>query len=294
MAFVVPAPARAQVPDAVCAFLGIATGAGTAAVAAGTALGLAGLAVPTYNVVSDPANAVTAAQTTGDITKKCADAIATMVLKTIIVLVRDMVMRWIITGRFEGPVFSTSFSIDAAKTAENASRIFLSGLTRINFCQFIGPPSIRSFIIAKDFTLSCTLPNGLDRRYTATLLTLATNPRALSLEEREALTDPQNMAPDNFIQLADEREKSITRAIYSLGQEFTAGQGFLGIRDEKTGRIITPGSYVGELVKQTGIGGPTVAAATAQTVQQAVNAIIETAIRVVIEKGLTKAFGSGR
>ncbi|MBI4132748.1 MAG: hypothetical protein HY473_01440 [Candidatus Sungbacteria bacterium] len=285
-----PKPAKALVSciAAVAGALGLGLGT-TAAGAAGAAVGLY---VPTFDVVNKLSFDITAASTAGLKTKSCADEITTTALKLVINLVRDMVLRWIVTGRFEGPVFSASFSIDAAKTAENASRIFLSELSGINFCAGFGIPSVQNFIFSRDFTLACTLPSGIDRQYTDTLIKLTTDPASLSLEERLTLQDPQNNRIYSYVRTIDEQNKAIARAVAARNAEYAAGQGFLGIRDPQTGKITTPGSAVAKLVMEEVITSPIRQTDVANTVQQAIAAIIDTAIRVVIERGLTQAFGS--
>ena len=218
------------------------------------------------------------------------DVIAVGILKTAIKVSRDMVLRWVITGRFEGPVFVASFSADAAQIAENASRIFLSSLTRINFCSFIGPPSPRTFVLSADFGLSCTLPSAIEKNYTATIITLATNPGAVSLADRLGLQDPQNNTIYNSVRLIDERDAAVARALIARNAEYLTGQGFLCLRDEKTGQCSTPGSFVARQVMASLIEGPVEEASVAGTVQQAIAEIIDTAIRVNIERGLNKAF----
>lgn len=219
------------------------------------------------------------------------DPAATFILKVIIKLARDMVIRWLITGRFEAPVFSASLMIDLTKTAENASRIFLSSVFggKINFCEGLHPPTIDDFIFNLDLTLSCTLPGNLDRNYTNTIIKLATEPNSLTPEERALLGDPQNQAIYSYYAIESARHEAIARALIAQSAEYAAGQGFLGIRDP-AGLISTPGKYVYDLVKETNIVGPQRTADVASTVQQAVDAIIQTAIQVTLEKGLRGIF----
>lgn len=251
--------------------------------------------VPVRDVVTRSNTGTTAAKTTS-LERKIVvlDPLATAVLKTAIKMMRDMVKRWIITGRFEGPVFSTSFAIDSAKAAENASRIFLSQLTGINFCTFISPPPIPTFGISADFGLSCTLPSGIDRAYGDTLIRLVTDPSSLSLDEYLALKDRRNIVTTNTVRLLDERERAIARATIAQSAEYIAGQGFLGIRDPQTGRIRTPGSAVAEEVKVSEILAPHLGSELADDVQTAIADIINTAVRAILEKGLGGTFGQSR
>ena len=256
---------------------------GILATAGGTILTCVGTAL---NLVQ---NTLTAGGISFLVSKSKLDAIATGLLKKAINLVRDMVIRWIITGRFEGPVFVASFSVDLAKVAENASRIFLSELTDINFCKSIRPPDRQTFRLSADFGLSCTLPDKYDQEYTDTIITLATNPRALQREVIQALGEPNNISTDVTIVALDEQQKAISRALLARSAEYVTGDGFLGIRDAD-GNIKTPGSYVAELVMQSQIVSPIRQTDVADTVQTAIAAILDTAIRASIEKGLSTAF----
>lgn len=262
----------------------IGTKAGALATAGGTLLNCVGTF---FNLIK---STVTASGIGYLVAKSKLDAIATAILKTAIKVSRDMVLRWIITGRFEGPVFVASFSADAAQIAENASRIFLSSLTRINFCAFIGPPSPRTFVLSADFGLSCTLPSAIEKNYTDTIITLATNPGAISLHDRLGLQDPQNNTIYNNVRLIDERDAAVARALIARNAEYLTGQGFLCLRDEQTGQCSTPGSFVARQVMASLIEGPIEEASVAGTVQQAIAEIIDTAIRVNIERGLNRAF----
>lgn len=256
-----------------------------------------GLFVPTGEVPWLPVGVqeiITGLSTNALNLKSIQDEVVVSALKLVINSVREMVRLWIITGRFEMPVFSTSFSIDAAQIAENASRIFLSQLTGINFCSSFSAPPIPSISISKALSLSCTLPSRMDQNYSRYLLTQLYNPQQaandFSLQEMLAASNVGSNKIYTFAEAERLRGQEVARALDARRTEYLAGQGFLGIRDEKTGKITTPGTYVAELVKQTGIVGPRETADVAQTVQQAVDAIIETAVRTVLEKGLSGIF----
>lgn len=280
---------------AICGFLGLGTSGAAGALTGGAAASAAGLVVPTHDALNFSANTTTSIETTGLVNKSCADAIATAVLKSAIGLIRDIIIRWIATGNFDGPVFSTSFSIDAAHIAENASRIFLYDITGINFCSFIGTPSIQSFFLNKDFGLTCSLPGNIDNNYSVYLVKKLYSPQQLAeeqtLEQEINSSNASNNKVYTLVEIARLRDQEIANALIAQAAEYTAGDGFYGVRDPKTGRVKTPGSAVAELVMQSQIVSPIRQTDVAKDIQTAIAAIVDTAVRVLVEKGLTAGFG---
>lgn len=219
--------------------------------------------------------------------KSLVDVAATQALKTAIGVIRDMVLRWIITGRFEGPVFVTSFTADSKQIAENAARIFLSDATGINFCSFFGPPSVRQLTFAIDLGLACSVGTpGQPYDLTAAYL----NPAATDEIDDYLLSLPQNSFPHAYGQLVKAKAEAEARAVIARSRELAASQGFLGIRDPETGKITTPGSYVAELIMQSQIVSPIRQTDVAKDIQTAIAKILDTAIRTSIERGLSGAF----
>lgn len=271
-----PAPAKAVIiPTSCIAALGLgAAGAATASVAASL------IFVPVIDSLNLQANTVTASQTTALKTKSCLDEIMTGVLKIAINMARDMVIRWILTGRFESPVFSQSFTMDLKKSVENASRVFLSEISGIPFCQGINIPPRAFFGLSRDFTLQCT--------YNPTRPYFTGEPDDFS--RYIASQQGANEYWHALILTMDQKLKTEARAAESFKQEYQAGQGFLCIKDER-GRCTTPGSYVAALVMQSQVVSPLRQVDVANTVQQAIAAIIDTAIRASIERGLSKLNG---
>lgn len=246
-----------------------------------TALSAVGLAI----LATGKATPVTAIKTTALNFKQIQDAVATAVIKTVINLVRDMVIRWIMTGRFEGPVFSTSFSFDASKAAENASRIFLSKLTGINFCTAFGPPSIRSFPFNLDLFLTCTLDTpGKNFDYVDFFF----NPTKYGPEEAILIRSLENDYVSVTINTIRAKADIEARALISNAAELIVGQGFKGIRDE-FGKYVTPPQIVKSLAIESIITSPQRQVDVANTIQQAIGAILEAAVRAIIERGLTAA-----
>lgn len=276
----VPAPAKAQTKciAELAAFLGISFGT-----TAGGVLGsVAGLYVPTFDVVNKTAFDITAASTAGLKSKSCADEIMTAVAKLAINLVRDMVLRWIVTGRFEGPVFSASYSLDLKKSVENAARTFLGELSGINFCAGISPPPRAFLALGRDFTLQCQFSGDLRSFRSGRVFTFAQ-----LVESEQTSNEYWNVA----IAALDQKLRLEALAAESFRAEYAAGQGFLGLRDPATGRVVTPGSAVARLVMKQVIEQPIEQGTVAHTTQEAIVVIIDTAIRVLIERGLATAFG---
>lgn len=276
-------------------FLGIPKPAAAVACGGGGPIGgpPSGLFVPVFDSANLVANAITAGQTTALDVKSVADCILTGLLKVVINFVRDLIIRWLVTGRFGMPAFSTSIQVDLARSAENASRIFLSQLSGINFCQGFNIPAPQNYNLDFSLTVACTLSSSFSANDTDSLLNLRSNPAAVSLEDRLALGDPQNNRIYAYIFTLDEKERQVARAAAARANEYNASQGFLGTRNAD-GSIKTPGSVLAKLIMEQVITSPSRQVDVADTVQQAITAIINTAFRVVMEKGLNAAFGSGQ
>lgn len=263
----------------------------------GSGSGGASLVVPVHDAKNLKQNKITAASTKQLNQKSCLDALMTAVLKVTIAVVRDMVLQWIITGNFGLPVFSTSFMVDLSKTAENASRIFLSQLLKINFCTGISPPSPKNFFAGFDFNLACTLPagaNSAQQRNHLLFLELYNRQeyfRQISTEEYLARNDAQTNLAYTQVEIRRLRAESIAQAVAARSGEYLAGQGFLPIKDAR-GNTTSPGRAVAELVMQSQIVSPIRQTDVADDIQTAISAILDTAIKVLINKGFGAVFGS--
>lgn len=292
LVFFIPAlqPARAQLDITSC-FSSILGFFGIDISSIGGALGSLGIGIGLEVPVRD---AVVRAQTTIANTStnnsSCVNVFTTAILKTAIALVRDMVLRWIVTGNFGAPVFSTSYRIDATRIAENASRIFISQLTGLNFCAGFGIPSPQNFLLGFALTSQCTLPAGINENYTDALLRLHNDPGSLTFEEYLALSNPQNNRVYQYVWALDEKRRQEAIAVNSFNQEYQAGKGFFCVRNA-SGRCVTPGSAVAELVMQSQIVSPIRQTDVADDIQTAIAAILDTAVRVLIERGLATVFG---
>lgn len=247
-------------------------------------LDTANLVSTLYGCVQTALGAVSGTVTSGGVgylvAKSKADAIATSLLVATINVVRDMVIRWILTGRFEGPVFSASFAIDVRRAAENASRAVLEEFTRLPICAGLPSPPPQAFFNLQLRDLSCSF-DDLERFRKGDIFDYD----LLALSETDA-HDYWNLT----MGVLDQKLIAEAAARESFAEDYRAGQGFLCIKDGR-GRCTTPGKAVGELVIEQVIREPRERGTVAQTTQQAIGAIIDTAIRVVIEKGLGGVFG---
>ncbi len=249
----------------------------------GGLLGGAGSYVPVFDRPNFGVNTRTAGATTYLQGKSIQDQITTAILKMAIQLVRDMVIRWIVTGNFGGPVFSASFSIDIARSAENAARIFLSQLTGINFCAGISLPPQSFFARDISLALACTFPGD----YGGFLQGNSGDFVSLWASEQT-----ENDFWNAEVAVLDAKLKTEQRAVSAFEKEYLAGSGFLCIRDPNTGKCTTPGSAVAEMVMQSQIVSPIRQTDVADDVQTAIAAIINTAIQVFIERGLAATTSS--
>lgn len=218
--------------------------------------------------------------------KSIQDQLLTMFLKTIIRLARNIVLRWITTGRFEQPVFSAGFAFDAKKAAENASRLFLQDISGIPFCQGFNIPETPGLSLNLRLALECSLPRAAQNND----LDMFLHPERYSDSTRQLALEPENIYPWTYIKALEAKAQAEANAINSFAAEYAAGQGYRDIRSEVTGLIKTPGKYVADLVTQTNIVSPQRTADVANTAQQAVDAIVQTAIQTVVERGLTAVF----
>ncbi len=234
---------------------------------------------------------LTAANTSALVTKEYfLDPAAKIIAITIIRTLRDIVIRWIVTGQFGFPSFQTSFTADPARIAENASRIFLSQLTGINFCSFAQDiPNLQNYNIALDFGLSCSLPSGLDQNYNAKLIQWIEDPYSLSLEERWAFTDPQANKAYLYVDTLDRKAEAEAKALIARAAEVSSGGGFIGKRDPKTGKINTPGRVISNYLQEA-IGSNFREGDVADELNEAIIAILDTLIGQTINKGLSTIF----
>lgn len=250
-----------------------------------------GAYVPTAEVPILPVGAseiATGAATSKLNIKSIADDLVTRFLKTVINLARNMVLEWITNGRFDKPVFSLNFSADARKIAENAARTALGELSGINFCQGFDVTRVPGLSLNLRLNLECSLP----REKQGNSLDWYLHPEKYTERDRQLALEPENTYPWAFAKALETKAQAEANAVSAFVNEYIAGQGFLGIRDE-SGRVKTPGSYVAKLVMESQITQPLQETAVANTVQQAIADIVNTAVRVSIERGLNAAFSGG-
>ena len=149
------------------------------------------------------------------------------IAKLVIRQLRDMVVQWILTGRFGGPTFSQSILLDLKNAAFNASKIFLSNLTGIIFCSGSPPLPPDAFLrLSLSARLNCSFAGG---GTIADLLAASQFDYNLVISAQDVPNDYFNSA----IAALDEKLIMESAARDALQQEYIAGRGFLGIRLKK-------------------------------------------------------------
>lgn len=209
--------------------------------------------------------------------KNFLDPAGIAIAKSIIRQLRNSTINWILTGDFEikKPFFATSFIADPQRIADNAARLFLSQLTGINFCNF--HPNLRSIRgitinINANNLLSCSGPN---------------RPLDNSIGDLYLSTRGDYNFSQSLLTAASEKNKSVNRGVSAWLEDVRAGNGFLGQRDSKTGKIKTPGRLIAESLNTASLAGQ-IGVELVDEFNEALIEIVDTAIGVTIKKGLLK------
>ncbi|GEM_PF-2736153 len=219
--------------------------------------------------------------------KSCYDSIMTGLLKDTIKLMRDMILNWIVTGNLSMPVFSTNYTIDAARFAENASRIFLSKLAGINFCEGFNVGAVQNFAFNFSLSVACSLTNPVQTNYANTMFALAgiSDATRPSFDDWLNLRSKENNKIYGYVESEDERQRQIANAVAARNAEHQAGLGFIPIKNTITALATFPGSSAKELADAVGIKSPVNQTDVANTVQQAITAILTTALQQLVNQG---------
>lgn len=230
--------------------------------------------------VSDPpnliANNTSAGSTSAAETRSVVNCLMTAIAKAVIVAIRDTVIRWIMTGNFEKPVFSVNFSADLRRIASNAVRGTLQRFSNLPFCSGISMPPQVAFSLDAEISLACDQPTAATLRIGGDVSAL--DRLAISEQTRYSQEDVWVMGTDMAM-----RAQSAAKEEYL--EDRRAGQGFLSITD-KNGNITTPGSAVAKLVMESQIVSSIRQADVADDIQSAVAAIVDAAIMTLMNKGL--------
>lgn len=206
----------------------------------------------------------------------------TAVAKKVIRALRDSTVRWIRTGDFEikKPHFTTSLIGDPQRIADNAARLFLSELTGINFCNFHPRlprvPSL-NFSLKLDAQLKCTFGDNYD----GFMDDFENGGWAAFYSTQQ----PQNDPLQSQLNMLAEKEKNIVRATAAHAREAAFGGGFLGARDPKTGKIITPGRLIADSIVTADLSEQ-IGVELVDEFHEALIEIIDTAAGTLIKKGL--------
>ena len=238
--------------------VGYGIGLGKAAVQIATAeaerVAAALVAVPELDVIAPESTTIPTADTQASATggfwenlenkvkEKCLDGLWQEIAKAIIRQMRNMVIQWIYTGNFGGtPTFVQNYQFDARQTAENATRIFMSKLTRIDFCNYFpqSPAVNLSFSVDLRLGLECSLQKSFPEFVAA-----INAPGDLSLRDRILLDAPENdplwVELDARLKLSNE----IAAAKRARETEVVSGSGFEGIRTCAKKEVFAPARYL--------------------------------------------------
>jgi hypothetical protein len=212
------------------------------------------------------------------------DTAAKAIMKSMIRQLRAATINWIITGDFEikKPFFITSFIADPQRIADAAARTFLGELTGINFCSF--HPNIRAIgALTFNLNLNQQLSCSFGGNYNASLDDFDNGGLGASF----ALRQSGNTFSTSLLDTTSKKEQAVTRLTAARLKEATLGNGFLGQRDPKTGKIKTPGNIIAESLIGTrnseDSGNDFV-----DEIYSAIGDVVDTAIGKTIQDGLLK------
>ena len=210
------------------------------------------------------------------------DALSTMAAKAFIKILREIVITYIRTGRFQKPTFVLNYMLDPQMMAENAARIFLSDLTGLNFCSNVGDVSRNlSFSLNLSLSLECSLANKND--FNRILTDYIRRPETVTPRDYYLWLQRENDYTHSVITAESKKLEAEARALIGRAAETITGDGFLGIRDPATGKVKTPGEIVAEPLRQT-IASDYRGVDIADELSDAVAAVINVIFSTVLEK----------
>ncbi len=233
-------------------------------------------------------NCLTLAQEGFDvILKPLAIAITKTAIRAVVADLKNQTIRWIVTGQFGTPQFVSSFQVDPRKIAENASRIFLSRITNINFCNY-QPPVYNSnllFSVKLGLDLQCSLGSSTD------ISKFARDWRKGRWSALWGITNPQNNYWDVVERAIVQKQLNEQKSLSAYYNEILTNAGFTGLKDSK-GKTVTPGQYLADSLKETVHQDyPTIDQIDEWSgIIQAIGEIVNAGLKQVIQKGLTTAF----
>lgn len=201
------------------------------------------------------------------------DTAVTAAVKILIREFRNIIIRAIVTGRFGGLSFSTSFTIDARRLVENAAESFMTEFTGLDFCGGavkIPPESL--FAARFDLEMRSCVDN-LERLKRGEEFDPVSFQKSFKAEPS-----------DLFLIAQAEKAARENLARTSFTEDYRAGEGFLGNRGAN-GKIKTPGQAVGDYFQEN-IASTFREGDVADELSEAIAAIIGTAIDVGIQRGL--------
>jgi len=217
------------------------------------------------------------------------DVAATAAMKLIISMLRDAVIQWIVTGQFDLPLFTGSYFADPTRWAEYATRMLLTQLTGINFCNYgySVPKTITSQTTLR-FNFSCSL--GYQEFISLSTTNLGQGGSAFIQNIPYIIAETDDL--DEVMKLGYIKKTSRGVTIGRRMDEILSSLGFTGIKDPKTGKIKTPGAVVEGFLRES-IGSNYRACDAAKEFQEAIISCGLSALADILDAGVGKIISDG-
>src|SRR3989338_928639 len=209
------------------------------------------ISVPETNILTnytkEVSKADTQANTSGDFwenlqqkfKKYCLDPAMKQIAIAIIRGIRDQILTYINTGNFGKSTFITNFQFDAQQTAKNATRLFLSKISGLDFCNYYPPPGVDlNFELSVRLGLECTYQQS-----TSDYLKGLDNPGSLPYYAQARLLLPQNDPLMVEMQLRQKLAGEVASAVEARQNQVVSGKGFIGMEKCVEEKVVVAGGY---------------------------------------------------
>jgi len=153
--------------------------------------------------------------------------------------IRDQILTYINTGNFGKSTFITNFQFDAQQTAKNATRLFLSKISGLDFCNYYPPPGVDlNFELSVRLGLECTYQQS-----TSDYLKGLDNPGSLPYYAQARLLLPQNDPLMVEMQLRQKLAGEVASAVEARQNQVVSGKGFIGMEKCVEEKVVVAGGY---------------------------------------------------
>lgn len=153
--------------------------------------------------------------------------------------IRDQILTYINTGNFGKSTFITNFQFDAQQTAKNATRLFLSKISGLDFCNYYPPPGVDlNFELSVRLGLECTYQQS-----TSDYLNGLNNPGSLPYYAQARLLLPQNDPLMVEMQLRGKLAGEVAAAVEARQNQVISGKGFIGMEKCVEEKVTLAGGY---------------------------------------------------